>query len=139
MRVASLASACAILLLIACSTKEVDDGTSAASAGTGGEGGTIGCGDLCRLDHPEGAELFDDLGLCLLCRECYVDCEGSTAGCSEPTRPGLCDGKTVCEDNDSDPSDDCASCALNGPCAEELEACQGSADCVEFLQCLQPC
>ena len=124
---------------LACSTKEVDDTASGATDGSGGAGGGIDCAGSCRNDHPDGAELFDELGLCLLCTECYSDCDGEELGCTKPLDQGLCDGKTVCEDNDSDPSDDCASCALAGPCKAELDACKGTSDCVAFLQCLQPC
>ena len=123
---------------VACSTKEVDD-TADGSGGTAGAGGGIDCAGSCRNDHPAGAELFDTLGLCFLCTECYADCDGEELGCTKPLTQGLCDGKSVCEDSDMDPSDDCASCALAGPCKEELDGCQSSADCVAFLQCLQPC
>ena len=126
-----------IVLVAACSTKEVE-GTDPTGGG-GSIGGGVDCATECRTAHPEGADLFDKLGLCLICHECYADCDGEGEGCNQPPFLGLCDNKNVCDDNDMDPSDDCTGCALAGPCKDELEACQDKPDCVLFLQCLQPC
>lgn len=51
---------------------------------------------------------------------------GGAAGASS-----ACDGKVVC--------DDCRSCALAGPCADALAACNQSSACVALDQCLGLC
>jgi hypothetical protein len=56
---------------------------------------------------------------------------GGTGGGGSAGAPGECAGKVVC--------DDCRACAVAGPCASELAACNQSAACVAIDQCLAVC
>lgn len=39
------------------------------------------CYDQCVTDHPTGADIYNTLLVCVLCDECYNDCDGASAGC----------------------------------------------------------
>ncbi|MEJ7735683.1 MAG: hypothetical protein WKG00_41655 [Polyangiaceae bacterium] len=123
------------LAWMACSTEETQDPSNDAS----GAGGALSCSDACRADHQSALELYDALDSCLYCNECFADCDGAPRGCAAPDAQGTCDGKGICQDTDTDPDDDCATCALAGPCKDVLEVCQGSSTCVALVLCLEPC
>jgi hypothetical protein len=44
---------------------------------------------------------------------------------------GVCDASLVCGQ--------CQGCAIAGPCAGDAMACNGSPDCVAYLQCYDAC
>jgi hypothetical protein len=56
---------------------------------------------------------------------------GGEAGGGGGGAPGECAGKVVC--------DDCRSCAIAGPCAAALAACNQSSSCIAIDQCLGVC
>lgn len=149
----------AAILGFACSTDEP------GGPGTTGSGGGPDCVAECGAENKEGEAAF---GLLYACRqaECPLDCGtgasggggssgGGGAGGSAPGgsggagaggaggagggSTGVCDGRGVCSDDDGSSKNDCTSCALAGPCADELLACQNSSACVAFTQCVLAC
>jgi hypothetical protein len=56
---------------------------------------------------------------------------GGGSGGGAAGAPGECSTKVVC--------DDCRTCAVAGPCAAELAACNQSSSCVAIDQCLGLC
>jgi hypothetical protein len=42
---------------------------------------TTECADQCMAAHPEGANLYMDVSMCIVCDECPVDCNGVGASC----------------------------------------------------------
>jgi hypothetical protein len=126
------------LAWMACTTEETQDPSNDAS-GAGGAGGAPSCSDACRAKHEEALELYDVLEACLYCNECFADCNGKARGCQTPDAQSACDGSGVCQDTDTDPDDDCATCALAGPCKDALQACRDSSACVALVLCLEPC
>jgi len=123
------------LAWLACSTDETQDPIN-----TSGAGGALSCTDACREGVDEGSlSLYDALETCLYCNQCFDDCHGESRGCAAPDAQGSCDGKGVCQDADTDPDDDCATCALDGPCKDLLQDCRDSGTCVSLVLCLEPC
>lgn len=133
----ALAAAAALpLAWAACSTDETQDPSDDAA----GAGGASTCRDTCRERHDEATlELYDALESCLYCTECFGDCNGESRDCAAPDAQGTCDGKGICQDTDTDPDDDCATCALAGPCKDALDACRAAGACVSLVLCLEPC
>jgi hypothetical protein len=39
------------------------------------------CYDICAMQFPLGADIYDDLVYCAVCEECYVSCDGAGSGC----------------------------------------------------------
>ncbi len=39
------------------------------------------CWDQCQQDYPGGLEDYTNAAMCILCDECYVDCDGAEIGC----------------------------------------------------------
>jgi hypothetical protein len=39
------------------------------------------CGMACQTQNPQGAMLYNDLVLCVICDTCPVDCDGPGSGC----------------------------------------------------------
>ena len=37
--------------------------------------------EACIEAYPTGAQLYNDLVICVICEECYVTCDGAAAGC----------------------------------------------------------
>jgi hypothetical protein len=134
--------ACLLLLgTLACTTSEADgSGADGAGGGNAGAGGASACYDGCVAEHPKGAILFEDLADCLICAQCYDEC-GQPPDCPVPDPDAgepECAGTGICSDDDPG-SNDCASCALDGPCKEVFSKCQGSSDCLTFGQCIEQC
>jgi len=52
-----------------------------------------------------------------------------------------CDNKGVCEDSDSDDTNDCVGCVItvSHACDRPLNACVGDANCVDYLMCVNAC
>ena len=44
-------------------------------------GGTPDCNDTCAAENPVGAQQYTDLVYCVICWDCYNDCNGISAGC----------------------------------------------------------
>jgi hypothetical protein len=56
----------------------------------------------------------------------------TTTGTGTTTMPPICDDQTnTCEE--------CQQCAVDGPCADEIAACNASDQCVSLLNCLIDC
>lgn len=43
--------------------------------------GDQACKDQCAAAHPTGVDIYTTLLVCILCEECYNDCQGASAGC----------------------------------------------------------
>lgn len=39
------------------------------------------CYDLCSTAYPTGADIYNALVACVVCDECYIDCDGAGSGC----------------------------------------------------------
>jgi hypothetical protein len=51
------------------------------------------------------------------------------------TVSGLCDGTGDCGDINSG----CVACAVSGPCEGLMDACESSAECVDYMDCVGAC
>jgi hypothetical protein len=64
---------------------------------------------------------------------------GGSGGAGGSGGTGLaCDDGTVAEISSAECSA-CVACAIEGPCAADTEACNSSADCLSFIDCLNGC
>jgi hypothetical protein len=97
-------------------------------------------------NHPQGAQVFNDLLDCVYCTACYTVCDGMTAGCAAaPTSMDACDKSTPdpmgpgCIDTTANPATGCIPCAEGGTCKPKVDACKASSDCVAFNNALQAC
>ena len=39
------------------------------------------CFDDCTTQFPAGADIYNNILLCVFCDQCFVDCDGASAGC----------------------------------------------------------
>jgi hypothetical protein len=39
------------------------------------------CADNCAENFPAGAQIYNDLVNCVICEQCYNDCDGAGSGC----------------------------------------------------------
>ncbi|WP_437746769.1 latent transforming growth factor beta-binding protein [Sorangium sp. So ce302] len=101
-------------------------------------------------DEPEGTGLCaegTDVADCAVGAPCASTNNGE---CDEPEGTGLCEEGTdladcnatlACDDLDECGSDTsgCIGCAVQGSCADELDACTLNDDCILFAQCAVTC
>ncbi len=45
------------------------------------------CRDQCKVEHPEGFELYKAMVICVICEECPIDCDAVGSGCPPPPEP----------------------------------------------------
>ena len=62
----------------------------------------------------------------------------TTSSTTTTTATG-CDSGDTTGDSCGDSMSGCLFCALEGNCADELDTCQTTPDCVAFVACLDPC
>jgi len=122
------------------------------------------CVDVCAQTYPSGAQLYDEMAQCVLCDQCYGDCDGQGYGCAPACGADefacadgsclplaqQCDGAAQCPAGDDEQGcpgqcdgtgdcQTCADCAFTDLCANEVGACVAAPECLSYNDCMSGC
>ena len=116
--------------IVVCALSAAGLNLVACGGDTGGDGGSGGTGGSTSSSSSSGTASSSSGST--------SSSSGSTSSSSGSS--GSCDNKGTCQDADMDATNDCLTCALNGPCIAEATQCfQTNPDCSAFNDCLGAC
>jgi hypothetical protein len=129
---------------------EYADFNECMTSGAGGSGSTTATttntttatGGDCAYENDGYCDEPEGSGLCPEGSD-PADCAGTTSTTNSTSQStsstssggGGCDNQGDCGDS----STGCIGCALEGNCADELDDCSNSFDCIDFANCIEPC